>query len=196
MASSAEITLEEERVLVERAVAGDGEAFGKIYDAFKSALYRTVVFPRLRDEKAAEEVLQETFLLAIEKIGSFEWQDRSIFFWLRMIAINKCREYIASSRRHATVDESVLDYQHDTSYQPESEVVVEDYRQVLRERIDDVFGLVRERYARALSLRLKDKKSREECADLMEVSIETFDVLFFRACKAFKKAYIEKYGKI
>ena len=82
-----ELTLEEEERLIARARAGDGEAFGRIYDSLKDVIYRTVIFPRVKNENAAEEVLQDAFLLALEKLGEFEFQGRSIFFWIRMIAM-------------------------------------------------------------------------------------------------------------
>lgn len=196
MDNEAAITLDQEQDLIERAVRGDGDAFGLLYDAHKKAIFQTVIYPRLRDEKAAEEVLQETFLLALEKLGSFEWQDRSIFFWLRMIAINKCREAISKKRRTSTVDESVLEYQPDSTYQPERDVVELDFRGVLRERIEDTLVDIKGRYADAIRIRLIDAKSREQAAETLDVTIETFDVVFFRACKSFRQAYIKKYGKI
>ena len=45
------------------------------------------------------------------------------------------------------------------------------------------------RYAKALRLRLLEDQSREECASKLEVSVSTFDVLFHRACKAFRDNY-------
>lgn len=196
MLEQEQLSLDRERELVERAREGDGEAFGLIYDAHKRALFQTVIYPRLRSEKLSEEVLQETFLLAIEKIGSFEWQDRSVFFWLRMIAINKCRESISRKRRTATVDESVLEYQPDDRYQPEREVVDVDFQGVLRERIEEALKGIKDRYADAIRMRLIENKTREEAAAALEVSVETFDVVFFRACKSFRQEYIKKYGKI
>jgi RNA polymerase sigma-70 factor, ECF subfamily len=191
-----ELTLEEQQQLIERAANGDGDAFGRLYDVFKNPIFRTVIFPRVRDVSAAEEILQETFLLAVEKIGEFTWQDRSIFFWLRMIAINKVREWVAGSSRSATVDSSVLDYQPDDSYQPESQVLLEDYQSDLQKKTEQILEEINERYREAISLRLLMKKSREESAAVLGITVETFDVVFFRACKAFKKAYINKYGEL
>ena len=191
-----ELTLEEEKHLISRARNGDGEAFGAIYDAFKTAIFRTVIFPRVRDAAAAEEVLQDTFLLALEKLDEFEWQDRSIFFWLRMIAINKVREWIAGTARAATVDSAVLEYQPDNAYQPENQVVLEDYQADLRKKTEQILEEINKRYREAIEFRLLRKKTREECAAALEISIETFDVVFFRACKAFRKAYIKKYGEL
>ncbi len=192
----AELTLNEEKQLVERAITGDGEAFGLLYDAFKTPLFRTVIFPRVRDITASEEILQDTFLLALEKIGDFRWEDRSIFFWLRMIAINKVREWVAGTARTASVDSSVLDFQPDNTYQPEAQVISEDNSADLSRKIEQILEQIHERYSGAIRLRLFDKKSREECAATLGISVETFDVVFFRACKAFRKEYIKFFGEV
>jgi RNA polymerase sigma-70 factor (ECF subfamily) len=188
------LTPELEQKLLERARRGDGEAFGRIYDAYKRNLYVTVIYPRVNDADAAEEVLQETFLLALNKLDTFEWQGRSIFFWLRMIAINKAREWINSQRRHATVDEEVLNYQHDVSFQPERDTIEKEQTEALAARIAEVLGQINERYREAIELRLKKKLPRDECARILDVTVETFDVIFFRACKSFRQKYIKKYG--
>ncbi len=192
----AELTLDEEKQLVERATTGDGEAFGRLYDAYKLPLFRTVIFPRVKDVTVSEEILQDTFLLALEKISEFRWEERSIFFWLRMIAINKVREWVAGTARTASVDSSVLDFQPDNTYQPEAQVISEDYSADLSKKIDQILDKIHERYSGAIRLRLLEKKSREECAAALGVSVETFDVVFFRACKAFRKEYIKFFGEV
>ena len=45
------------------------------------------------------------------------------------------------------------------------------------------------RYAEALRMRLLEEQSREACAEHFGVSVATFDVLFHRACKAFREEY-------
>jgi RNA polymerase sigma-70 factor (ECF subfamily) len=45
------------------------------------------------------------------------------------------------------------------------------------------------RYALALRLRLLEDRSRQECADILELSVNSFDVLLHRAAKAFRKVY-------
>ena len=61
-------------------------------------------------------------------------------------------------------------------------------RQALRKRIEDVLDTLNPRYARVLRLRLLEDRSREDCAELLEVKLGTLDVLLFRAVRAFRKA--------
>lgn len=189
------LTIEQEERLVERAQGGDGEAFGKIYDAYRGILYASVIYPRLRDPQACEEVLQETFLLALKKLDTFKWQGKSIVFWLRMIAANKVHERLSGDKRSVTVDGDVLEYHHDNTWQPEGMAVEKESVLELREKIIDALGMMNERYRSAIEMRLARRMPREECAAALGVSVETFDVLFFRACKSFREKYIKKYGE-
>jgi RNA polymerase sigma-70 factor (ECF subfamily) len=48
---------------------------------------------------------------------------------------------------------------------------------------------VNERYAEVLKLRLIEDRPREECAQVLGITLGNFDVLLHRACKAFRKVY-------
>ena len=49
-----------------------------------------------------------------------------------------------------------------------------------------------ERYRTAIQLRLIEELTREECAQRLGVAIGTFDVLLFRAVRAFRKRFGER----
>ena len=51
------------------------------------------------------------------------------------------------------------------------------------------------RYRKVVQLRLMQQMPREQAATEMDVSIGTLDVLLFRACKAFRKVYVQRYGE-
>jgi DNA-directed RNA polymerase specialized sigma24 family protein len=69
--------LEEEERLVAEAQAGDMNALRPVFARYAEPLYGSVILPRLGNPAAAEEVLRETFIAAIEKITSFRWEGRS-----------------------------------------------------------------------------------------------------------------------
>ena len=51
---------------------------------------------------------------------------------------------------------------------------------------------LQDRYRTAIELRLIQELSREECAKRLGVTIGTFDVLLFRAVRAFRKHFGEQ----
>ena len=59
----------------------------------------------------------------------------------------------------------------------------------IRSMIESSFQKINPRYASALRIRLLEEKSREECADILGIKVNAFDVLFHRACKAFRDNY-------
>jgi RNA polymerase sigma factor (sigma-70 family) len=71
-------------------------------------------------------------------------------------------------------------------------MIAEQERGESRDRIEAALSQMNERYQRAIRLRLIEELPREECATQMDVSVSTFDVVFFRAVRAFRKQYGER----
>ncbi len=84
-------------VLVERAQAGDAEAFGQIYDRYVDTVFRFIYF-RVGNRQLAEDLTSDTFLRALKRIGSFTWQGRDPGAWLVTIARNLVADHFKSGR--------------------------------------------------------------------------------------------------
>lgn len=183
------VPLTEERAVIERLQAGDRTAFATLYRWYGDRLFRQVIWPRVGDREAAEDVLRETFRIALEKIGTFTYDGRSVFFWLRRIAINRAIDVHRARKRDRSLEDRVRAQPDDVLHQhpprPDRGLEVED----LRSQVEISLSRLNERYAAALRLRLLEDRPREECADLLEVKVGTFDVLLHRACKAFRKVF-------
>jgi RNA polymerase sigma-70 factor (ECF subfamily) len=83
--------------LVERAQAGDAEAFGELYDRYVDQVYRYIVY-RVSSSQLAEDLTSETFLRALRKISSFTWQGRDVGAWFVTIARNLIADHYKSGR--------------------------------------------------------------------------------------------------
>jgi RNA polymerase sigma-70 factor, ECF subfamily len=83
--------------LVERAQAGDGEAFGQLYDRYVDTVFRFIYF-RVNDRALAEDFTSETFLRALRRIGSISYQGRDIGAWFVTIARNIVLDHMKSAR--------------------------------------------------------------------------------------------------
>jgi len=73
--------------LVERARAGDRQAFGELYDRYAERVYRFAL-ARLDEPADAEDMLQRTFLKAIEALPRYEERGLPFGAWLFRIARN------------------------------------------------------------------------------------------------------------
>ena len=182
------VPLEEERLVIQRLKQGDRQAFATLYGWYGDRIYRQAILPRLPIRELAEDCLRDTFRTALEKITSFTLKDRSVFFWLRRIAINKATDVHRRHQRDQRIVEAVQAEPTPPVSMPDApDKKIE--RDELRRMIDISLGRMNPRYATALRLRLLEDRSREECAALLEVSVGNFDVILHRATKAFRKVY-------
>jgi RNA polymerase sigma-70 factor (ECF subfamily) len=187
--------LEEEQRLVEEAQRGNLDAMRPIFERYASPLYAAVILPRLGDRTAAEEVLRDTLATAVEKIALFRWQGKSIYPWLRQIAVNKVFDVHRQSKRSQRLaDALALELPQATTpeIQADAQLAAEEERLSNRARIDGALALLSERYREAIRLRLIEELPREDCARLMAITVGNFDVVLFRAVRAFRKQFGER----
>lgn len=184
--------LEEERRLVAEAQAGNLDAMRPILESYAAPLYATVILPRLGDAATAEDVLRDTFTTAIEKIEQFRWTGKSIYVWLRQIAVNKVYDVHRRSKRSVQLADAMAKEMPQAT-QPEAAadamLIAAEEQVQNRERIGHAMRALSERYRTAIQLRLIDELPREECARRMNVTTGTFDVVLFRAVRAFRKHF-------
>lgn len=189
------VELEEEQRQVEEAQAGNLDAMRPILERYAQPLYGTVILPRLGDAVSAEEVLRDTLATAVEKIRRFTWQGKSIYPWLRQIAINKVYDVHRQSKRSRRLADAMVHevpVETDPDTHADAQLIADQERAAHRARIDEAMSHIAERYRVAIELRLIQELPREDCAKKLGVTIGTFDVLLFRAVRAFRKHFGER----
>ena len=189
--SAGSVPLNEEQSIIERLKAGDRASAATLYQWYGERIYRQVILPRLPVRELAEDVLKDTFRLVLERIEQFKPQQRSIFFWIRRIAINRAIDVYRAHQRTRRMEERLVaaDAVDRTMSQPpprpDRKPEVDETKDMVRRSLDKL----NPRYAQALTLRLLEDRDREECAAIMNVSVGNFDVILHRASKAFRKVY-------
>jgi RNA polymerase sigma-70 factor (ECF subfamily) len=100
--------------LVSRCQAGDVEAFETLYRQHSARIY-TLASRMGGSPEDGEDLLQEIFLQAYRKIGSFKG-DASVGTWLYRLALNHCLDYVRSRRAKMSKLTDTLDAE--TSFEP------------------------------------------------------------------------------
>ena len=180
--------------LARQAASGDRAALRAIYERTSRALFSQVLVPILGSRAACEDALKETFLAVIERPQRLA--DGEVFAYLATIAKNKAldrRRRMATEGRFQAALAAELERVEAPG--PEEAAQTAESRRLARERIQACLSRMNPRYARAVSLRLLDERSREACAAELGTTVGAFDVLFFRACKQFRALYVDSYGR-
>ena len=78
--------------LARRCGRGDPDAFEQLYRAHAGRLY-TLIVRMVASAETAEDLLQEVFMNAYRKVGSFRG-DSSLGTWLYRMAVNHCLDFL------------------------------------------------------------------------------------------------------
>ena len=132
----------QEDLLVKKAQTGDREALGLLWDQVTPKLFGYLV-NTTHDKTLAEDLLQGTWLKAIEALPNFKPRGIAISAWLFAIARNECRLHWRKSGRETAFDSSLHDVPAENNNQTEHTILVE---QVLNKLSDEDRELIRLRY--------------------------------------------------
>jgi RNA polymerase sigma-70 factor, ECF subfamily len=88
--------------LVERAIAGDGDAFGELYRRHLDAIYRFVYY-RVGEVKDAEDLTEQTFIKAWHALPGYHATGHPFASWLYRIAQNLVLDYHRKNKTDAAV---------------------------------------------------------------------------------------------
>src|SRR5215213_3468987 len=98
------MTLTTDEQLVERALAGDGDAFGEVVRRWERKIY-ALAYGILGSVEDARDASQETFIAAYRNLQGFRGEAK-VSSWLHRIAVNQC---ISRQRRARVRAETALE---------------------------------------------------------------------------------------
>jgi len=168
--------------LVQRAQAGDADAFGELYDRYVDLVYRYVYY-RVGSAQVAEDLTSETFLRALRRLSSFTWQGRDVGAWFVTIARNLIADHYKSSRyRLELTTEDVTTVSESRAQQegPESAVLEAMQNKVLLEAVKQLNAEQQE----CIVLRFLQGLSVAETAQAMGKNDGAIKALQYRAIRA------------
>lgn len=88
--------LPSDRELIDRTLAGNGDAFAMLVERFQRKIFR-VARSIVRDEMEADTITQDTFVQAYTHLAKFEGR-AELETWLTRIAINRSRDALRRRR--------------------------------------------------------------------------------------------------
>jgi RNA polymerase sigma-70 factor (ECF subfamily) len=164
--------------LVEAALAGDRDAFGKLVTRYQDRLYNTLLRVVGTHEDAADAA-QDAFVQAYTKLDSFRGASR-FYTWLYRIAMN-----VALSRRRRRRPTASIDHAKEAAGEEPADVAEGPEDMVLsQERIEHVqsaLGGLGDEHRTILVLREIEGCAYEEIAEILDLPVGTVRSRIFRA---------------
>src|SRR5689334_9703047 len=96
-----------ERGLMNRALLGDTEAYGELFELCRAKIHR-MAYAILHDSATADDVVQETFLRGLDRISTYRGESAPRA-WFSSIALNVCRHRIRESKHLEGANDRTLE---------------------------------------------------------------------------------------
>ena len=170
----------DERLLVRRAIARDGEAFADLYDCSVVRVYRHIYY-LINDVKEAEDLTAQTFLQAWEAIDRFQPRGAPFVSWLLRIAHNLAVSHLRSRKS----DTQLYDTMVDEGLPRNPEAVAE--RQADEERVRQAVLRLGDEQRQVIILRFVEELDYREVAEILGKSVAAVRVIQHRALCALRK---------
>lgn len=167
----------EEEAWLERAKAGDKEAFAFLVEAYQLAVYN-LAYRMLGDPAEAEEAAQETFLRAYRRLSSFK-PEKKFSTWLLSIASHYCIDQLRRQRFTWLSLEGLPPWQEISGPRPHPEE--EALRQETREEVQVLLEKLPGPYRAVTILRYWHELSYEEIAAVMGTTESAIKSRLYRA---------------
>ena len=134
-----DIPVKELKNLLNQIAAGDNKAFETVFHHYQASLFAFIRL-RIRDDEAAEEILNDTFMIAFKKPGQFDGSSE-FKTWLCGIAKNVCGTWMRKqntgiARSTIEIDEEVFDNLPSPDWDIVSKLESQEMDDILRECID------------------------------------------------------------
>ena len=174
--------------LVNQAKEGNRSAFAQLADRFQQDIFR-MVFYRTRSRADAEDITQDVFLKAFQKISSVK--DSAKFrAWLYSIALNHIRDFHRKKRFRAFFKKEDEDIESHPTAQADSDQP-EALEKVIRKDFWRQIGLILKKLPamerEVFLLRFFDHLNINEIAGVLKKNDSTVKTHLYRALAKFKK---------
>ena len=159
------------RRIIEKCLEGDIKAQFQLYKQYSKAMYN-IAIRFLNNKMDAEDILQESFVTAFNRLG--ELQNRDAFgSWLKRIVINNC---ISLQRKRRIQFEEIDEHRHG-----EEDAADEDLPEVDPALVHQAIKELPAKGRTVLVLRALEGYSHKEIAETLGVTVSTSKTQYSRS---------------
>jgi RNA polymerase sigma-70 factor (ECF subfamily) len=170
--------------IIDACKADDRNAQFNIYKLYYKAMYNTSL-RIVNDTMEAEDIVQDAFLQAFQRIHSYTGQG-SFGSWLKRIVINKSLDTLRKKKEIVSIDEKDLEFPDTIEENREEEI------QLQVAEVKEAINELPEEYRLSITLYLFEQYSHEEISEMLHISNNLSRTRLVRAKQKVMKILKEK----
>lgn len=162
--------------LIKLCIANDQFAQLEIYNRYYKAMYNTA-YRIVKDSFEAEDVMQDSFLLAFTKLDTLK-DIKTFGAWLKRIVINKSIYHFNKSNKYNEVplDDVLYKVEDSPSFTSDYE-----FTNLKAKQIVETMSKLKDNYRVALTLHLIEGYDYDEISEIMDISYANCRTIISRA---------------
>ncbi len=153
---------EETKILIKACIRKERQAQGALYKLYSPKMY-AVCLRYLKNEADAQDTLQESFILAFDKIGQFSFNG-SFEGWLRRLTVNVCLGRLRKKTFFVVADERIQE-ESEPSYEWEEEEPKMSFKE-----LEALIEEMPKSYYTVFNMYLIEEYSHKEIAEMLGIS--------------------------
>ncbi|MEN8194252.1 MAG: RNA polymerase sigma factor [Bacteroidota bacterium] len=171
--------------LINRCLKNEQAAYYEVYENYHHAMYN-VSYRILHDSMEAEDVMQESFINAFQKLKTFRKQSKygknviPFGSWLKRIVVNNSINHLRKNKKIITTDLEIVRDSVDDSVNP-------DFNRHKVELVLKAIENLKPNYKLALNLHLIEGYDYEEVGEIMQISYQNSRTTISRAKQSLRK---------
>jgi RNA polymerase sigma-70 factor (ECF subfamily) len=169
--------------LVARVRAGDADSYGVLIRRHQRGLFHHAA-GMTRDADAAQDLVQDTFIVAYRRIAECRDPDR-FGLWVFRILRNRALDHVKNIRRRSVPIETA------NLAAPRDNPGTHAHRAELRDQLDRALGELTDEMRDAFLMKHMEGRSYEEMAELAGASVSAMKMRVHRAREALRETLVE-----
>jgi len=178
-----------------RLLQGDGEAIEAWFHSYCDTLYTFVYYRVSKNGQVAKDIVQETFLKALERIRQYDPKRGSMFAWLTLLSKNCIKQTLRAKGREISydriwqdIDSGLLRAFEQIATEPLPDELIEQAETA--ELVQMTLANIPANYKYVLKEYYYQLRPPKEIAASVGVSEGAIKTMLYRARQAFKAAFL------
>ena len=168
-----------DQIYIDKVLQGDTNAFAYLINKYKDMVY-TIAIKIVKSHEDAEEVGQDSFLKAYEKLDSFKGNSKFSTWLYTIVYRNSITKIRKKKVATSDIDEYVMDNYSEGSEFPQLEAIKNGEQQ---KYVREAIGRLPEKDALLITLFYMNESSIEEIEQITNLTQSNIKVKLFRARK-------------
>lgn len=172
--------MSDDKALILKLKSKDETALGLIYDKYSAALYG-VIIRMCKDEDAAKNLLQDTFMTIWEKSDGYDFDKGRFYTWAYRIAKNKTLNFLRKPNHLIQIEDLSV-------YKDKTEDIAFEVDEF---KLKGSLKRLESHHQRAIELVYFNGLTHREAHEEMDVPLGTFKSYIRQALKQLQESYVK-----